>query len=40
MAGTTVRITKETHAFLREMVDQAHEPMQEILARAVAAYRR
>ena len=40
MASTTVRITEETRAALRELADQAGEPMQEVLSRAVEAYRR
>lgn len=40
MAGTTVRVTKETREALRELSEQAGESMQEVLARAVEAYRR
>jgi hypothetical protein len=38
--GTTVRIKEETRAVLRELAKQAHEPMQETLAKAVETYRR
>jgi len=40
MAETTVRVTKETREALRELSEQAGESMQEVLARAVEAYRR
>lgn len=39
-AATTVRITEETRAVLRQLAREYHQPMQEILARAVEAYRR
>jgi hypothetical protein len=38
--GMTVRIKPETRIVLRELARQANAPMQEILARAVEAYRR
>lgn len=37
---TTVRISAETRAALRELASQTGEPMLEILQRAVEAYRR
>ena len=40
MAETTVRVTKETREALLELSEQAGESMQEVLARAVEAYRR
>ena len=40
MAGTTVRISQETREALRELARQTNESMQDILARAVEAYRR
>ncbi|MBI3978559.1 MAG: ribbon-helix-helix protein, CopG family [Chloroflexi bacterium] len=36
----TVRITEETRAALWELARQTGQPMQELLARAVEAYRR
>jgi hypothetical protein len=40
MNSTTVRITEETREALRQMAREANAPMQEVLARAVEAYRR
>lgn len=40
MSGTTVRIRDDTHVTLRELARTANEPMQEVLAKAVEAYRR
>ena len=40
MAGTTVRVKRETHAALVELSHRARQPMQEVLAEAVEAYRR
>ena len=40
MASTTVRVKKETWEELRRLAEQSGEPMQEILAQAVEAYRR
>ncbi len=40
MASTTVRVKRETWEEVRRLSDQSGEPMQEILARAVEAYRR
>lgn len=40
MAGTTVRVSPETRDALREMARELNEPMQNILAQAVEAYRR
>jgi predicted transcriptional regulator len=38
--GATVRIKEETRTVLRELARQTNQPMQEVLARAVEAYRR
>ncbi len=40
MAGTTVKINLETYAKLKETVAETGEPMIEVLAKAVEAYRR
>ena len=40
MAGTTVRMTEETRDKLRQLARESNESMQEILAKAVEAYRR
>jgi len=40
MAGTTVRLTDATRAVLRELARESEESMQEVLAKAVEAYRR
>ncbi len=40
MATTTVRVTEETHAALRDLAMETGEPMQEVVAKAVEAYRR
>jgi predicted transcriptional regulator len=40
MRSTTVRITEDTHRALRELAQWTNEPMQQVLARAVEAYRR
>ncbi len=40
MTSTTVRIKEETRAVLRELARETGEPIQEVLARAVEAYRR
>ena len=40
MAGTTVRIREETHVTLRELAEKSRESMQDVLAKAVEAYRR
>ncbi len=40
MAGTMVRVKEETSGVLRELAREANEPMQEVLAKAVEAYRR
>jgi hypothetical protein len=40
MGGTTVRVSRKTHDALRELAEQTHQSMQDVLARAVEAYRR
>jgi predicted transcriptional regulator len=40
MAGTTVRLTDETRAVLRQLARESEESMQTVLAKAVEAYRR
>jgi hypothetical protein len=40
MGSTTVRIKIETREALRQLAQESDEPMQEVLARAVEAYRR
>ena len=40
MGSTTVRISEETRAKLRELAASTGEPMQRVLDRAVDAYRR
>lgn len=40
MAGTTVRLTAETREQLRELARATNQPMQEVLAKVVEAYRR
>lgn len=40
MARTTVRMTEETRAVLRELAQESNETMQQVLAKAVKAYRR
>jgi succinate dehydrogenase/fumarate reductase flavoprotein subunit len=40
MSGATVRVKPETHLALRELAEQGHESMQDVLARAVEMYRR
>lgn len=40
MSGATVRVRQETRSILRELAEQANEPMQDVLAKAVEAYRR
>ena len=40
MTGTTVRIREETRTALRELARETNEPMQDLLAKAVEAYRR
>jgi predicted transcriptional regulator len=40
MSGATVRITDDTRAALRQLAIETNQPMQEILAKAVEAYRR
>lgn len=40
MASTTVRIKEQTRQALRELAQETREPMQEVLAKAVEAYRR
>lgn len=38
--STTVRISKEAHQMLRQLSEQCGEPMQQVLAKALEAYRR
>ena len=40
MAGTTVKINPQTYAALKETVAETGEPMIDVLAKAVEAYRR
>lgn len=40
MTSTTVRVREETRKILRELAEQAGEPMLQILAKAVEVYRR
>lgn len=40
MESTTVRVRKDTRDLLREISAQSGEPMQEVLAKALEAYRR
>ena len=40
MARTTVRLSEETRAVLRELAHDSDESMQAVLAKAVEAYRR
>ena len=40
MSSTTVRIKLETREALRRLAEEEAEPMQEVLAHAVEAYRR
>lgn len=40
MAQTTVRVREDTREALRELARATNEPMQEVLAKAVEAYRR
>lgn len=40
MRGITVRVRKETHELLRELAEQTGESVQDVLAKAVEAYRR
>lgn len=40
MSSTTVRIRRTTHRILKRCSEQTGEPLQAILDRAVAAYRR
>ena len=40
MAATTVRLTEDTRDRLRELARATNESMQEVLAKAVEAYRR
>jgi hypothetical protein len=39
VAGTTVRIREETRAALRDLARETNESLQEVLAKAVEAYR-
>lgn len=38
MPGSTVRVKEETRGLLRELAREHHEPMQEVLAKAVEQY--
>ena len=38
--SSTVRVTERTHAVLRDLSDETGEPIQDIVGRAVEAYRR
>jgi hypothetical protein len=40
MAGTTVKVNPQTYATLKEAVAETGEPMIDVLAKAVEAYRR
>lgn len=40
MTGTTVRVTTQTREILRELAREANEPMQDVLEKAIEAYRR
>jgi predicted transcriptional regulator len=40
VARTTVRITEETREKLRDLARESNEPMQNVLTKAVDAYRR
>jgi predicted transcriptional regulator len=40
LTRTTVRLSEETRAILRELARESEESMQTVLARAVEAYRR
>ena len=40
MSSTTIRIRKSTRDTLRDLADEAGEPMQAVLEKAVDAYRR
>lgn len=40
MAGTTVRVREETHRALRQLAEQEGDTLQDVLSRAVEAYRR
>lgn len=40
MAGTTVRVRKETHEALRALADATQESIQDVVAKAVESYRR
>lgn len=39
-AGSTVRVTEQTHAAVRALAEEMGEPMQDVIAKAVEAYRR
>ncbi len=38
--GATIRVTDETHEALRKLAQEMDEPMEDVLAKAVEAYRR
>ena len=38
MATTTIRITQQTHERLRELAHSTHQPISELVARAVELY--
>ncbi|MBM2811029.1 MAG: hypothetical protein HW416_1788 [Chloroflexi bacterium] len=40
MAGTTVRLSEETRAIVKELAGKTNESMQDVLAKAVESYRR
>ncbi len=40
MTGTTVRVTTQTREILRELARETNEPMQDVLEKAIEAYRR
>lgn len=40
MVSTTIRVPSEIREKLRELAEQEHQPMQEIIARALERYRR
>lgn len=40
MAGMTVRIREETHEALRQLAEREGDTLQDVLSRAVEAYRR
>ncbi len=39
-AGSTVRVTEQTRAAVRALAEEMGEPMQDVIAKAVEAYRR